>query len=395
MSVLAYLVAIAISLPLFILAAECLLALLPKRSIDLGERLRCAVLIPAHNEEYGIELTIQNVLSELGAEDRIVVVADNCSDRTEEIARNAGVEVVVRDDPVRRGKGFALEAGVRYLKNNLATSPPQLVIILDADCTFTPGSLDVLARVTGQDGNPRQAKYLMHAPPGSGPGKRVSAFAFLTKNLIRPRGLDRLGFSVPLTGSGMAFPWSIIKEIELGTAEIVEDLELGLQLVMEGRGPRLCEAACVESEFPQSDSAAMEQRQRWEQGYIRQMFQKLPSLFKCAAKGSFQAFASGLDLLVPPLSLLVMTAAIGAAVLTAYYFVTRDLMPLALLLSGCSLASMGLATAWYRFGRETVPFTAFLWIPAYATRKLAIYLGVPLGSNREWKRTQRGRVETP
>ena len=89
-----------------------------------------AVLIPAHNEGAGIVPTIRDVQGQLGPSDRMLVVADNCTDDTAAIVRAAGVEVTVRADPARRGKGYALEFGVRHL----ALDPPGVVVIMDADC---------------------------------------------------------------------------------------------------------------------------------------------------------------------------------------------------------------------------------------------------------------------
>src|SRR5215831_6708425 len=91
---------------------------------------RTAVLIPAHNEGAGILPTIRDVQAQLGPHDRILVVADNCTDDTAAIVQGAGVEVIVRADPARRGKGYALEFGVRHLSLN----PPDVVVIMDADC---------------------------------------------------------------------------------------------------------------------------------------------------------------------------------------------------------------------------------------------------------------------
>ena len=73
---------------------------------------RTTVLIPAHNEGVGILPTIRDIQAQLGPNDSILVVADNCTDDTAAIVGAAGVEVAVRTDPVRRGKGYALEFGV-------------------------------------------------------------------------------------------------------------------------------------------------------------------------------------------------------------------------------------------------------------------------------------------
>src|ERR1700722_4751052 len=74
-----------------------------------GERRPIAVLMPAHNESSVIASAIRSVLPQLVAQDRLVVVADNCSDDTAAIAATEGAEVVVRTDFARRGKGYALD----------------------------------------------------------------------------------------------------------------------------------------------------------------------------------------------------------------------------------------------------------------------------------------------
>ena len=98
---------------------------------------RTTVLIPAHNEGVGILPTIRDIQAQLGPNDSILVVADNCTDDTAAIVKAAGVEVTVRADPARRGKGYALEFGVRHLRLN----PPDVVVIMDADCRLGENAL--------------------------------------------------------------------------------------------------------------------------------------------------------------------------------------------------------------------------------------------------------------
>ena len=93
-------------------------------------RSRLAVLVPAHDEGAVLLQTIADIQMQLRPGDRLLVVADNCADDTAGIARAAGAEVVERHDPDKRGKGYALDFGIRHL----ALDPPEVVIIIDADC---------------------------------------------------------------------------------------------------------------------------------------------------------------------------------------------------------------------------------------------------------------------
>ena len=118
---------------------------------------RFAVLVPAHNEALVIEDTIARLFPQLSSTDRILVVADNCSDNTALLAEAAGAEVIHRNDRQLRGKGHALDCGIRHL----AADPPDAVIIVDADCTVGPGCLREIAELCISRQRPVQARYEM------------------------------------------------------------------------------------------------------------------------------------------------------------------------------------------------------------------------------------------
>src|ERR1700756_5765133 len=64
---------------------------------------RLAVVIPAHNESLVIRKTIDSIRSHFPSGGRLLVVADNCTDGTAEVALAAGAEVTVRTDADRKG----------------------------------------------------------------------------------------------------------------------------------------------------------------------------------------------------------------------------------------------------------------------------------------------------
>ena len=144
-----------------------------------------------------------------------------------------GAEVVERHDPDRRGKGYALDHGVRHL----AAAPPAVVIVVDADCAVAPGSVDLLASECMRRRRPVQALYLMRAPPGAGLKQRMAEFAWAVRNQVRPLGWQRLGGPCQLMGTGMAFPWATLATASLASASIVEDMQLGLDLAASGSPP--------------------------------------------------------------------------------------------------------------------------------------------------------------
>ena len=85
------------------------------------------VIITALNEEKGIGLTIRELKEQLGFEN-ILVVDGNSIDRTVEVARNLGAEVVYQDG---RGKGDALAKGIESIRSEI-----NYVVTTDADFTY-------------------------------------------------------------------------------------------------------------------------------------------------------------------------------------------------------------------------------------------------------------------
>ena len=85
-----------VGLPTGVVSLEIAAALLPRRATlaQVGNRPPVAVLIPAHNERGGIATTVRAVQNDLRAGDRLLVVADNCTDDTAAEARQAGAEVI-------------------------------------------------------------------------------------------------------------------------------------------------------------------------------------------------------------------------------------------------------------------------------------------------------------
>lgn len=382
---LSWAIAIAVSLPLAVLATQSLVAMFPARPLPEGRRRRVAVLIPAHDEAVLIGGTLSKIRPQLGEGDRLVVVADNCGDATPHIAESEGAEVVVRHDLERRGKGFALDAGV----DKLIDDPPDVVIILDADCSAEPGVVDRLASAVDGCQRPVQARYLMRAPRDPGPESLVSAFAFLFKNWVRPRAMQRLGLPVGLTGTGMAFPWPVIRDANLANEEIVEDLALGITLMRQGVGPRFCEEAHVWSDLPSDPAGSVSQRTRWEHGFLHTMMKQVPRLILDTIKGQPALIFAACDLMVPPLSLLVLLSATAVVTLAALAVATQVWLPFGVLLGISLLAAIGIVTSWVRFARDLIPFRAIRSIPRYVLAKAPIYRRFFRQRETTWVRTSR------
>ena len=387
-------VALLLAAPVATLAVQVLSAFLRQKAKALDvvpaacnvRRNTVAVLMPAHDEATGIVGPIGTVLAQLAPGDRLLVVADNCSDRTAEVARAAGAEVVERHDAARRGKGYALDFGVRHL----SIVPPDVVVVVDADCIVAPGALEQIVAASAQTGRPVQALYLMRAPPDAPLTTRIAAFAWLFKNQVRATGFHRLGLPCPLMGSGMAFPWALISAAPLASGHIVEDLQLGLELTAQGTPPLFCPHALVSSVFPSTRAGLATQRTRWEHGHVGVIYEMGPRLMWMAIRqGRWSLAATVLDLCVPPLASLAVAMLLlvaASAVLAATGGTATPLLVAAVTLVVWTLA---IAAAWRAFGRDILTPRELASIPAYIVRKIPGYLRLFRRRETKWIRTER------
>ncbi|MES2831781.1 MAG: glycosyltransferase family 2 protein [Pseudomonadota bacterium] len=388
LSVLLYLVIVILCVPVLVFLVQTVAALpmLKSTPASLGASPRIAVLIPAHNEEAGIATTIESILAQLGKTDRVVVVADNCSDQTARVARLAGAEVSERANSTLRGKSYALDHGVRVV----AIDAPDVLVIVDADCVASDGAIARIAALAAQHHRPVQAKYLMVAPKNSSAMKKIAEFAWAVKNQVRPIGLHRLGLPCQMTGSGMAFPWDVIRDAPLANGHIAEDMQLGIDLASNGYPPLYCADALVSSYFPNSVQGTQTQRTRWEHGTISILIGTAPKLLLQALKArNFALTGMALDLLVPPVALLCMlvfAVTLAALVFAAITGIAGPAVLAVLMMVGLVFAVLA---AWWRYGRNILPLHQLFSAVFYMLKKIPLYCRYVVSRQVEWVRSKR------
>lgn len=363
------------------LVIELIAGIFPSRSTDRtsAPHRDIAFLVPAHNEEAVVGETIRD-LKDKEPESRILVVADNCSDQTAAVARDAGAEVVERFDADRRGKGFALAFG----REHLASNPPEIVMIVDADCRVAEGFSATMGAAISAKGKPVQASNLFRPDLGLPTTLQVSNFAMLVKNLFRMRGMHRLGGTVALLGTGMGFPWSDFERLQLATEDATEDLKLTVDLLsrkgsvaFEGRAQVWSSAETVED--------TVDQRKRWEHGFLRHSLRyAIPVLAKGIFAFSRSRLALGLHLLVPPLALLMVLSLASALLALLLHLAGGSIYPVAALGAAIAMAGIVLGIAWLLKGREYLSLKALLLLPVYVLWKVPIYLGFITKRESSW-----------
>ncbi len=383
------LLSVVLIVPCFVFLMECLAAFTADRStpeIERVERPKTKVLIPAHNEAEQITEVLEVLQKQITEQDEVIVIADNCHDNTAELARSQGVTVLERENNSERGKGYALDYAMQHIKDN----PPEVLVILDGDCIIEPETIKHITYKAISTGRPVQSTYLMEQPENPSLKDNISMFSIKVKNLVRLLGLNRLGWHCLLTGSGMAFPWSLIEPISLAGSKTTDDMQLTVDLALAGSTPVFCERALVVGRL-MKDRAAKSQRSRWEHGHLEMILVEVPRLLKAfVTTGNLAALGLALDVLIPPLSLLVMTwlvSAISTWIAVIYGGVTFTSAVLISVAGGFLL--IGVLLAWICFGRSDLPLKNLIAIPFYILSKIPIYLKFLVKPQSRWLKTER------
>ena len=348
---------------------------------------RVAVMVPAHNESVHILPTLRCLQGQLNAGDRLVVIADNCQDDTASLARQAGAVVIERHNADLRGKGYALACGVDALR----ADPPDLVVVVDADCTVSDQGIAKVAAHCQATQNPVQMLDLMLAPQGAGLRIRVLEFAWRVKNYIRPLGAYRLGGACHLMGTGMAIPWQLIATARLATGHITEDMKLGVDMALRGHPTQFFKDAQVSSLFPTDPAVARAQKSRWEHGHLRTLTEELPRLLLAVLRtGRMPLFVLALDLLIPPLALYFLMLAVMVPLGLAAGLLWPGAQELAMVMAGTVMAfAWAIGLAWWRYGKDLLSLRELVSTPLYALWKIPVYVAYVVRKRSGWVRTQR------
>jgi hypothetical protein len=358
-------------------------------AVPAGGEPRVAVLVPAHDEGAGVRATVESLLAldwPRTALD-VVVVADNCSDDTAAQAAAAGARVLERRDPQRPGKGRALAWAIERLGED--EHGPGAVVFVDADCTVTPNLVRALAARWRDGARAVQSRYLV-ANADASPLTAARAAAFALAADVRSLGKDRLGLSCGLLGTGMGFTWELLREHPWDAYGLAEDVEQHLALVLAGERVHFADEAAVLSDMPTTEQGAAGQQSRWEAGKASLIRRWTPRLVAAGVRERDPVrLHAGLELLVPPQSLLAgATAASGAAALALRRPAPRRLAA-AMALAQAAFVTGGMRRA----GAPPAAWRGLAMAPALVARKAILYARIAAGHGpREWVRTERDNL---
>jgi glycosyltransferase involved in cell wall biosynthesis len=275
----------------------------PNRPASTEPRLRFQVVIPAHNEEVGIAATIHSILALDYPRDlfEVVVIADNCHDRTAEHARQEGAIVMERLHEVDRSKGYALQFWFEHLSSSGRMSDLDAIVVIDADSLADPQLLRVLARYLDAGCDWIQA-FDMVANPADSWRTCLMAYSFSLINGVLLQGQTALGLSGSFRGNGMCMSTRGLRRFPWNKYGLVEDLEYSWSLRLQGQTIAFAPDAVVRAKMlARGGPAAVDQRCRWEFGRNEVRRQVLVPLLRSRYISAIRKLAAVVELCMPTL----------------------------------------------------------------------------------------------
>jgi cellulose synthase/poly-beta-1,6-N-acetylglucosamine synthase-like glycosyltransferase len=381
----------AVAACLYLLALTLLSAALPVPPRS-ARTLRFDVIIPAHNEEIVIGAVVASVKAIDWPVDRfrVVVVADNCTDATANIAASSGAHVMQRVDKQNRGKGYALDFAFQASR---ARGWADAVVVIDADAQVSINILEAFAARIERGEHAVQAHYGVSNTNASW-RTRLLSIAKASFHIVRSRGRERLGFSCGIRGNGWTVTHDVLKRVPYKAFSLTEDLEYGIDLGVAGVRVAYADEAHSDAEMVSGEKDSRKQRQRWEQGRFQLIRTRtLPLLRQALIAPSRVCLDLAFDLMVLPVSYLCLNV---AALLVVAFVASLQVPALQIwfwLGVGCAGAAvLYVLRGWSLSGVGARGLLDLSRAPFFLVWKLLVMFG--RRDSKEWVRTKRESSET-
>jgi cellulose synthase/poly-beta-1,6-N-acetylglucosamine synthase-like glycosyltransferase len=354
-----------------------------------------ALIIAAHNEEKVIASLIEN-LHELNYPSSLYdihVVADNCNDRTVQVARQHKAIVHERHNSAEKGKGYALEWMFARLFAN--GEHYDAVVVFDADNLAHPLFLQEMNNCLCRGKKVIQG-YLDCKNPNDTWVSSTFSICFWVVDHAWHLAKRNLGLSSVLGGTGMCISTDILREHGWGATCLTEDMEFTMKALLKGVPTYWAHDAIVYDEKPLTFKQSWHQRKRWAQGHFDVASRYVPQLLANGLKKRNIHMLDGIIHLLQPYFLLISTAFFLCNVLNdnypLYTNVFRKYLPLELWVFICLWQYILPLLILFKVRASAKTFAYFLLYPVF------IYSWVPITivgfidrNKHEWSHTEHTR----
>lgn len=246
----------------------CSLVKLKEKPILEEKVNRFMAIIPAHNEESVIGPLVESLMKQNYPKKYydIYVIADNCTDRTAEIAEKAGAIVLKRFDNEHKTKGYALQW---FLQQKITENAPyDAFCIFDADNIVDTNFLKAMNKKLCQGEDVVQGYRDIKNPTDSWVSAGYALF-YWTMNRFYHLARYNVGLSPLINGTGFMVRFDVIKPDGWNTNTLTEDIEFSLKRIIKGKKLGWATDAIVYDEQPVGFKQSWKQRTRWTVGHIQ------------------------------------------------------------------------------------------------------------------------------
>ena len=253
-----------------IVVSFCSLIKLKDKKMLVNKNHKFMAIIPAHNEEF----VIRNLVESLKEQDYpqelydIYVIADNCTDATAAIAKDAGAIVYKRFDEANKTKGHALQW---FLKQKIEENADyDAFCVFDADNIVDKNFLKSMNKKLCQGEEIVQGYRDIKNPTDSWIAGGYAIFYWMMNRFYHLARYN-LGLSPLINGTGFMVKFDIIKPNGWQTITLTEDIEFSLINIAKGRKLGWATDAIVYDEQPVHFAQSWSQRSRWTVGHLQCM----------------------------------------------------------------------------------------------------------------------------
>lgn len=280
-----------------------------KKSDSPVARNRFVIIIPAHNEELFISRLLNSLKEQSYPQEsfRIVVVADNCTDKTAAIASMNNAEVLERKSSKNKGKGYA----IKYAIDNVLDDNYDAIFIIDADSILHTDGLINLNKYISRNCKIIQCNNAVANPGDSWFSQLMDVSRTISNEIIEP-AKEKLGLSSHLMGNGMCFHREIIDNYGWNAFTVGEDWEYYVKVINKGERIAFAQHVRVCHQESTSLKQATTQRMRWSSGRFAILWQYgLGLFFRGVMERNLLKFDASLPLILPNPSLAMNLTVLG------------------------------------------------------------------------------------
>ncbi len=253
---------------------------------------RYAVVISARNESSVIGQLVQSIKAQDYPTDLVdvFVVADNCTDDTAEVAREAGALVYERFNTEQVGKGYALDWMFKIIETEYAEKNYEAFMIFDADNLLDQNYIKEMNNVFDQ-GYRIITSYRNSKNFGSNWISSGYSLWFLREAKFLNNSRMQLNTSCAISGTGFLVSAEVIRKNGGWIHHLLtEDIEFTVDSVIHGEIIGYCGNAILYDEQPTKFSQSYTQRLRWAKGFYQVFANYGGKLFRGVFQGSFSCF---------------------------------------------------------------------------------------------------------